>query len=132
VTLCPNVVEYDKENGVELIDMAGYRDKRDYIGVLGVSYFLKAVFEKVTRVKFLIVISEDKLTENSGEGIISTFSGFIGMFNFHLIDDDLRRQLYDSIAVVVTRSETAHKHQAYLRKISRVLKDPNLIVENKE
>lgn len=46
--------------------MAGYRDKRDYIGVLGVSYFLKAVFEKVTRVKFLIVISEDKLTENSG------------------------------------------------------------------
>ena len=66
MTLCPNVVEYDKEGKVELIDMAGYRDKRDYIGVLGVSYFLKAVFEKVSRVKFLIVISEDKLTENSG------------------------------------------------------------------
>lgn len=38
--------------------MAGYKDKRDYIGVIGVSYFLKAVFEKVQGVKFLIVISE--------------------------------------------------------------------------
>jgi hypothetical protein len=132
VTLCPNVVEFDKEGGVELIDMAGYRDKRDYIGVLGVSYFLKAVFERVASVKFLIVLSEDKLMENSGEGIISTFSGFISMFNFHLMSEGLRRQLYDSVSVVITRSETAHKHQGYLRRISRVLKDPNLIVENKE
>lgn len=66
VTLCPNVVEFDKKKEVELIDMAGYRDKRDYIGVLGVSYFLKAVFERVSRAKFLIVLSEDKLMENSG------------------------------------------------------------------
>jgi hypothetical protein len=44
VTLCPNVVELDRERGVTLMDMAGYKDKRDYIGVLGVSYFLKAVF----------------------------------------------------------------------------------------
>jgi len=38
--------------------MAGYKDKRDYIGVMGVSYFLKAVFEAVKHVKFIIVISE--------------------------------------------------------------------------
>jgi hypothetical protein len=132
VTLCPNVVEFNKQRRVEIIDMAGYRDKRDYVGVLGVSYFLKAVFERVTRAKFLIVLSEDKLMENSGEGIISTFSGFISMFNFHLMTEDLRRRLYDSVSVVVTRSENATKHQAYLRKISRILKDPKLIVENKE
>ena len=41
--------------------MAGYKDKRDFIGVLGVSYFLKAVFEKVKNVKFLLVLGEDKL-----------------------------------------------------------------------
>lgn len=70
VTLCPNVVELDRTNCISLIDMAGYKDKRDYIGVLGVSYFLKAVFEKVRRAKFLIVLGEDKLTENSGDGII--------------------------------------------------------------
>jgi hypothetical protein len=56
VTLCPNVVELDRDEKITVMDMAGYRDKRDYIGVLGVSYFLKAVFERVKRVKFLIVI----------------------------------------------------------------------------
>ena len=56
VTLCPNVVELDHDEKITVMDMAGYRDKRDYIGVLGVSYFLKAVFERVKRVKFLIVI----------------------------------------------------------------------------
>lgn len=56
VTLCPNIVELDREGKITLMDMAGYRDKRNYIGVLGVSYFLKAVFERVKRVKFLIVI----------------------------------------------------------------------------
>jgi hypothetical protein len=56
VTLCPNVVELDRDEKITVMDMAGYRDKRDYIGVLGVSYFLKAVFERVRRVKFLIVI----------------------------------------------------------------------------
>lgn len=81
------MVDFDKENEVTFIDMAGYRDKRDYIGVLGVSYFLKAVFEKVTRAKFIIVLSEDKLIENSGDGIVSTFSGFISMFNFHLMNE---------------------------------------------
>lgn len=54
------------------------------------------------------------------------------MFNFHLITEELRKQLYDSVSVVITRSGTAHKHQAYLRRISRILKDPALIVENKE
>lgn len=56
VTLAPNIVEYDRANKISIIDMAGYEDKRNYIGVLGVSYFLKAVFEKVKKVKFLIVI----------------------------------------------------------------------------
>lgn len=54
------------------------------------------------------------------------------MFNFHLMTEELRRQLYDSVSVVVTRSGNATKHQAYLRRISRILKDPNLIVDNKE
>ena len=36
--------------------MAGYEDTRDYIGVIGVSYFLKALFEQVREVKFVIVM----------------------------------------------------------------------------
>lgn len=64
--------------------MAGYKDKRDYIGVLGVSYFLKAVFEKIKKVKFIVVLGEDILIQTSGDGFISTFMGFLNMF--HLQD----------------------------------------------
>ena len=46
VTLAPNVyVQYEED--VSLIDMAGYEDTRNYVGVIGVSYFLKALFEQV-------------------------------------------------------------------------------------
>lgn len=46
VTLAPNVhVNY--QEGISLFDMAGYEDNRDYVGVIGVSYFLKALFEQV-------------------------------------------------------------------------------------
>jgi hypothetical protein len=43
VTLAPNVhIEF--EEGLSLIDMAGYEDTRNFIGVIGVSYFLKTLF----------------------------------------------------------------------------------------
>lgn len=55
-TLIPNIGELNQRTS--LIDMAGYEDNRDYRGVMGVSYFLKKVFEHVDRVKFIIVVSE--------------------------------------------------------------------------
>ena len=73
---------YDKTS---LIDMAGYEDSRDYVGVIGVSYFLKTLFEKVRKVKFVIVFSEQRFTEETGQGIIQTFNGFFNMFKFHLM-----------------------------------------------
>lgn len=90
VTLCPNIRVLDREKLIALMDMAGYRDKRDYIGVLGVSYFLKAVFEQVKEVKFLIVLDEHKLTDTSGEGLISTFTGFLNMFNLTELTPEMR------------------------------------------
>jgi len=40
--------------------MAGYEDTRNFIGVIGVSYFLKTLFEQVREVKFVIVFDENK------------------------------------------------------------------------
>ncbi len=57
VTLAPNVY-VNFETDVSIIDMAGYEDNRNYVGVIGVSYFLKEVFERVRKVKFVIVITE--------------------------------------------------------------------------
>jgi len=44
VTLIPNVYAFPEET---LIDMPGLEDKRDFKGVLGVSYMFKGVFELV-------------------------------------------------------------------------------------
>ena len=58
-TLDPNTkVNYTKDTS--LIDMAGFLDSRDHVGVIGVSYFLKAIFEQVREAKFLLVFSEDR------------------------------------------------------------------------
>jgi len=41
--------------------MAGFGDKRDYRGVLGVSYMLKGGFEVIERCRFIIVIQSKNL-----------------------------------------------------------------------
>jgi hypothetical protein len=60
--------------------MAGYLDKRDYIGVLGVSYFLKAVFQKIKKIKFIIVINEPELLTANAGAMIDTLRCFTEMF----------------------------------------------------
>lgn len=41
-TLVPNIVKLNEDTS--LLDMAGYGDSRDYVGTLGVSYSLRAIF----------------------------------------------------------------------------------------
>jgi hypothetical protein len=52
-TLVPNIT---KMQGFDLIDAAGYEDRRNYIGAVGVAYSLKALTEKVKQLKFIIVV----------------------------------------------------------------------------
>jgi len=61
--------------------MAGFLDNRSYVGVMGVSYFLKSVFEKVKRVRFIIVLSEGFFSDGKGDSLIKTFQGFLRMFH---------------------------------------------------
>jgi len=51
--------------------MAGYCDSRNYIGVMGVSYFLKSIFKHADEVKFLIVFNEYVFFDETLEGMIS-------------------------------------------------------------
>ena len=81
MTLVPNYCVLP--NGIGLIDMAGFKDKRNYVGAVGVSYFLKKVFDKVEEAKFLIVLDEAKLNDTTGSDLKDTFLHFIRMF--HLI-----------------------------------------------
>ena len=84
--------------------MPGYEDRRNYIGVMGVSYFLNAVFEQVEDVKFVIVFDEMKFVDPSGDGIIKTFNGFLNMFNYEEMVDNVKENFLSSLSVVVTRS----------------------------
>ena len=61
VTLAPNIFK-DFLPNVSLVDMAGYEDTRDYIGVMGESYFRKALFQRARKVKFVIVFDENKFS----------------------------------------------------------------------
>lgn len=131
VTLAPNV-HVDYTPNMSLFDMAGYEDTRDYIGVLGVSYFLKALFEKVRKVRFLIVIDEHRFIEETGEGIIKTFNGFINMFKFNLMNQEMKDKLKKSIGVVVTRSKNGTKHYDYMSEVLEKIQDPGFVVENKD
>ena len=81
VTLAPNVYKQYLP-GVSLLDMAGFKDSRDHVGVIGVSYFLKSIFDRVRKAKFLIVLTETQIHEETGQAIIKNFSSFIDMFNF--------------------------------------------------
>jgi hypothetical protein len=77
----------------------------------------------VRKVKFVIVIDEQKLMENSGEGVINTFTGFLSMFNLREMAESQRDAFYASVSMVVTRSEREHKHQGSLRKTHSMIKD---------
>jgi len=73
VTLAPNIYSKYKQ-GVSLVDMAGFKDSRDYVSVIGVSYFLNSIFSKARKVKFLIVISEGDFGQSTGQDLIKVFS----------------------------------------------------------
>ena len=89
-TLAPNVhVQYTE--GVSLIDLAGVEDSRNYVGTIGVSYFLKTIYEKVREAKFIIVLDENELKNPNSTNIQSTFSAFFDMVNVEAMPDAMRK-----------------------------------------
>lgn len=99
-TVCPEIRE---GLGVTLIDTAGYKDTRNYVGVLGVSYFLNCIFEKVRKVKFVLTIEEAALRSGRPDDMVNTFIGFLEMFKVELMSPAQKQKLMDSMAMVITK-----------------------------
>lgn len=76
VTLVPNIQEVANKDYF-IGDMAGYFDERDYKGVVGVSYMLKALFKRVRFLKFIIVIEENVIKANNGAELRKTLTAFM-------------------------------------------------------
>jgi len=55
-TLVPTAAELDEKT--TLLDMVGFEVNRNYVEVMGVSYFIKYIFVKMKKVKFILVIRQ--------------------------------------------------------------------------
>lgn len=82
--------------------------------------------------KFVIVFDEQKFLDSTGDGILKTFNGFLGMFNYQYMTDTVKENFLSSISVVVTRAENPTKHFNMMMSISEQLKDEALISDNKD
>ena len=126
VTLAPNVY-VDYSPNVSIVDMPGFEDSRDYIGTIGVSYFLNILFEKVRKVKFVIVFSESRFTEETGAGIIQTMNGFFELFKIPLMTPEIKDKLAQSMGFLVTRSKEGEYHYEYMKELIEKMKDPTMV-----
>ena len=51
----------DMSEGVSIIDTAGFKDKRNYIGVFSVNCMLKMLFESGKQFKFVLVMNKEQI-----------------------------------------------------------------------
>ena len=77
-TLIANVRVTDENTCI--IDTAGFRDRRNHIGVFCVNFMLKVIFEKGKNFKFIIVISRSQIDLH--KDVMDTFFHFINLFDW--------------------------------------------------
>jgi hypothetical protein len=80
-TLVPNVCP-DFRPGVSLVDTISFSHYDDPIRTVARPYCMTAIFEKVKEVKFLMVVREDWLTDETGYWLHRAFDAFIELFDF--------------------------------------------------
>jgi hypothetical protein len=84
--------------------MPGYLDRRKYNAVIGVSWVIKGAFEVVEECQFILLIKNDSF-RNSGEGeLFKTLRGFVNMFNFDVLSDDLKMKIMRSVTFIIAKS----------------------------
>jgi hypothetical protein len=101
------------------VDMAGYCDSRNYVQIMGVSYFLKSIFKHAEAVKFIMVFDEHVWHNNALESIKDIFDNFFSMFKIDLLipGSDIYKKVLSSISFVITRSHFPSEHLIYLANI---------------
>lgn len=122
-TMVPNIVELDKETS--LVDMAGFGETRDYVGTLAISYSLKAIFEAVEEIKFVVVISESYLKDGDGVKLCNALNHFLQLFYFNALPG-LREDLFRATALLITQSRNAVENLGYIESAITNLDDLEL------
>jgi hypothetical protein len=86
-----------------MIDTAGFKDKRNHIGVFSVNYMLKLIFQTGKEFKFILVISVDHINTGGSE-VLDTLFHFINLFDYENLSPDVKKQLLSSVSMVVTKA----------------------------
>jgi GTP-binding protein EngB required for normal cell division len=120
-TMVPNIVTLDKDTS--LIDMPGFGDARDYVGTLAVSYSLKAIFEAVDEIRFVVVISESYLKDQDGLKLCKALSHFLQLFDFDALPS-LKDNLFKATTLLVTQSKNPAEHLNFIESAIGNLEDP--------
>ncbi len=50
--------------------------------------------------------------------MVRTFNGFINMFHYKEMPEDIKKKLKSSISVVITKSKKEHEHFDYLDEVT--------------
>jgi hypothetical protein len=87
-------------------------------GVIAVSYFLEALFSKLSKVKFILVFSEGVVYDRNIQGITGTFDDFISLFNFEVMNKEIKDSLLQSVSIVITHSNRSNEE--YLKNFQSI------------
>ncbi len=118
VTLSPNIADRGDHS---LADMPGYLDKRKYNAVIGVSWVIKGAFEVVEECQFVLVIKNDCFKNSGEEELFRTLKGFVNMFNFDILPDEIKTKILQSVTFIIAKSEKNSKVDGYIGRMKTLI-----------
>lgn len=66
---------------------------------------MSILFDRLNKVKFILVFTESMMTNNRITEMTDTFNGFINLFNFKAMTPAMKNELLNSVSLVVSKAK---------------------------
>ena len=91
-----------------------------------VSYIFNVCFKHAKKARFIIVISNNGFKSTNGTQFIESICYFVNMLSIEALNDDDRRKIYDSVALLITavpmRGEYGNMKEHYCQVLNKNIK----------
>ena len=77
---------------------------------MAVSYFLISVFQKLKRVKFIMVITEEVLFSSNIKQFCRAFEELFNLFSFNMLNADFKKMFMSSVSLVISCAKQPQKY----------------------
>jgi hypothetical protein len=84
---------------------------------------MKAVFDTADEVKFLITFSRESISSMTGDDLLNTMRGFVKSFNLKDVNPEIKEQILNSVAFLVTRTDENEGDEKIYKQLSASLKN---------